>query len=153
MPQVTLSSDPILRVEDMVYLTDRWGTAHDPSAADVPQALLDAMWDEVCFVVQRGGRTGLLIETEHFHPDGDDSEQDVVDGWGTADRAEIERRLLSAAAGFQAQFPQAEVYVSQGHEIIMGRACMRAFVPEAACSAALSEQIGRAFLDFAYGAE
>lgn len=151
MTDTMISADPILRAEDVEFLTDRFGYADVVDQAEVPQALLDAMWDEVSFVARRGGRLGLLIETEHYHPDGDDADEDVQQGWGTTDKVEIERRLVAAASKFQARFPQAEVYVSVNPQMCMGRAGMRAFVPEAACSQELTRRIGEAFLSYAYG--
>lgn len=134
----------ILRQDDANLVTDRWGNAIDDE--DAPQALLDAMWDEVSFVARRDGRLGLLIEVELIHPGGEDPEADVLAAYGTLDPAVVDARLLADAERLALRFPSAEFYVLCGPEVCMGRAALRAFVSEGSCSAELSKAIGTALL-------
>lgn len=140
---------------EFVLLTDRWGNlnAHTIEHDDVTDAdedaverLLDSMYDEVTFVARRrsDGAVGILVEAREFpHADSDDSDEEVLEGWGGThvngkeigpgaipSLADVVAELSGEARTVAEAYPGLDVSVVHGADVCAGRAVVRAFVPE-----------------------
>lgn len=143
----------MLRHEDCTFLTDRYGEIHNAIDADARAAvnrLVDAMFDEITFVVMRAGDPGLLAEVELTTPPEDDHDQ-IVASWGRPMTEDDVRRAADEKAAVLARrFPRAVAYACQHSGNFLNRVCVRVFIPMPQCDARMVETIGAALLDRAY---
>ncbi|MCC2108013.1 MAG: hypothetical protein KDJ40_10795 [Hyphomicrobiales bacterium] len=143
----------MLRHEDCEFLTDRYGEIHgeiDASARAIVDQLVDSMFDEMTFVVRRGGQPGLLAEVELTTPPEDDHEE-VLASWGrpmTED--DVRTAAVEKAVALADQFPNAVAYACQHPGNFFNRVCVRVFIPMPLCDARTVETIGNAMLDRTY---
>lgn len=125
----------LTKTEDCRFLTDRWGQALDIAGCPLSQADHDAidrltphMWDEVCFIVERNGAYGILVETEfdeNYTPP-----PAVISAWTS------HAREAFGVDGWH----------THGSHVFFGRYAQRAFIPEAMVTSPLVDRIGHAAL-------
>lgn len=129
----------VIKFEDCRILTDRWGEVMDldPPATDAQrrtvEKLLPCMWDELTFIAERDGASGILFESEYD------------DGLMPTD-ADVEH-----LAEIHAAHPYAQCWFTQGGHTFGERYALRVFVPEEHATPERSDLIGRQILHLHYG--
>lgn len=138
-------------------LTDRWGDINDHNRANKPleelestPGLLDGlraqMWDEVCFVVRKDGKYGLLFEVEYASQE---SESDDATAYENPFKPHAEMIQIINDAALEklvSSFPGVEFSIPHEDEICNGRPALWAFVADGLLNAEQREALGRTML-------
>ncbi len=108
-------------------LSDRWG---DGSHFDLTenekqtvQYLSEFLVEEVCFVVQKDGKYGVLIELEYEHADSERSEIKE-----SADR--VFELLKPRMEKIKIIYPNLDIWAEVGPHVWFGRIAFRTFIPQ-----------------------
>lgn len=139
-------------------LTDRWGDFNYYARAEKPLEELESnpellarlreqMWDEICFVVRKDGKFGILFEVEYVSIESEgDRAKDYPDP--LKPHAEMIKIINDAAMEkLVPHFPGVEFSIPHEDEICDGRPALWAFVADGLLNAEQREALGRAMLE------
>ena len=142
-------------------LTDRWGDFNyvdgnnkplEPleSCPDLLARLREQMWDEICFIVRKDGRYGILFEVEYCSTESEAPHVAEYAEYGTVLKPHAEMiRIINDATleKLVPNFPGVEFAIPDEREIVHGRPALWAYVADGLLNAAQREALGTAMLN------
>ncbi len=139
-------------------LTDRWGDFNYYARAEKPldelesnpellARLREQMWDEICFVVRKDGKFGVLFEVEYVSVE---SEGDHAKDYPDPLKPHAEMINIINGAAMEKlvhKFPGVEFAIPHEGEICNARPALWAFVADGLLNAEQREALGRTMLE------
>lgn len=142
-------------------LTDRWGELnesfpqHKPSLRELSvddelrERLTAQMWDEMCFVVRKDSRWGVLFEAEFVSIESENGDESYDPPLRT--QAAMNEQILRFIAAAAPEYPDVEFCIPEPGMVVSDRPALWAFVPDGLLDAAARGKLGNAILSLQFG--